>query len=310
MKHISIIVCLLFLFLLKAYSQLTYNELEVQYDSVWTYKNLKLIPVKFKSTGGTVIPNNGMISFSEAFQTGKITLHELSNPEGADINTLFIKNRSKKNIVISSGEMIEGGKQDRVSGITTIIPAEEDYYLPVFCIEKGRWNGKAKPFSYAGTVDAALKKQIDVTQKQNDIWKEIDKQYQDKNATADTWPYIKIYKDTSGADSSYMNYFMNRFKNSDSSFAGFVAITSNHIISFELFATPELCFLSYKGLINTYIHSVTDKEGTPSVEDEEVRDFLDGFMRSAKQQKRYLSTHGRIDTYDKKIIHLAAYPEE
>lgn len=310
MKHVSALICVLIFCGLKTYAQLTYNELAVPYDSAWSYKNLKLIPVKFKSPDNGVINSNaGFINFSDALQTGKISLHELSRGGGPDINTLFIKNHSKKNIIINSGEMIAGGKQDRAAAVTTIIPPEEDYYLPVYCIEKGRWNGKAKAFSYAGNVDASLKKQIDVAKKQNDVWKEIDSQYQKNTAVSDTWPYLKLYNDSSDVDTSYMNYFMERLKNSDSSFAGFVAITGNHIINCELFVTPELCYLSYKGLLNSYIRAVANKQDRPSVDNKQVHKFLDLFLKSATQQKRYVGAHGRVDNYDTKLIHLVAYPE-
>lgn len=304
------LICILIFLCLSGHAQLTYNELFVQYDSAWTYKNLQLIPVRFKSPGsGTMLPNTGTINFSEALKTGKISVHELNNPEGADINTLYIKNHSKKNILINSGEMLEGGKQDRASAVTAIIPSEEEYYLPVFCIEKGRWNNKARTFNYAGSTDASLKKQIDVTQKQNEIWKDISARFEDKGITSDTWPYLKIYRDTSDADTSYMNYFINRFKNSDSSFAGFIAVTDNHIINCELFATTELCMLSYEGLLNSYIRSVRNKEEEEtSVEKKEIIEFTDLFMKSVKQQQQYIATHGRIDKHDDKIIHLVAYP--
>jgi hypothetical protein len=159
-------------------AQLTYNELSVQYDSPWTYKKLQLIPVRFKGPGQgsgsqkNIAFDNGVISFSDAVKRNKIVVKETSAGGGPDVSTLVVRNRSKENILLLSGEMVQGGKQDRAFGKTTIIPAgRRKNYVSVFCVEKGRWDDKAKSFRYAGTADARVRKQIDVTQRQNKVGK-------------------------------------------------------------------------------------------------------------------------------------------
>ena len=37
---------------LQVYGQLTYKTLYVDYDSAWQYKDLKVIPIRFKGPGG------------------------------------------------------------------------------------------------------------------------------------------------------------------------------------------------------------------------------------------------------------------
>src|SRR5882757_5285928 len=58
-----------------AFTQLTYQNLFVDYDSAITYKNLKLIPIRWKPAGAAnacEIPN--MVAFGEAMQQGLITV--------------------------------------------------------------------------------------------------------------------------------------------------------------------------------------------------------------------------------------------
>src|SRR5689334_15818330 len=121
-------------------AQLTYNELSVQYDSPWTFKKLQLIPIRFKDKGGAegfqniTAFDNKVISFSDALKQHKIVIKENTADGGADVTTLLVKNRSKDNVLLMSGEMVQGGKQDRAFGKTTIIPAGRNKnYLPVFC---------------------------------------------------------------------------------------------------------------------------------------------------------------------------------
>ena len=55
-------------------------------------------------------------------------------------------NNSKRPLLLLAGEIVTGGKQDRVIGKDRIVPAESDPVdLSVFCVEPGRWvaaNGK------------------------------------------------------------------------------------------------------------------------------------------------------------------------
>src|ERR1044072_7380207 len=183
-------VCLVLLFFFihkPSKAQLTYNELSVQFDSPWTYKKLQLIPIRFKGLGADSANanrtafNGNVISFSEALNKRKITVKEMS-AGGADVSMLMIKNHSQENIMLMSGEMVQGGKQDRAFGATTIIPSgRHKNAVPVFCVEKGRWDDKAKKFKHAGTADAGLRKQIDVTKRQSKVWKQIDNELAEKN---------------------------------------------------------------------------------------------------------------------------------
>jgi ARG/rhodanese/phosphatase superfamily protein len=74
---------------------------------------------------------------------------------GAEVNQLVLVNNSKRPLLLLAGEIVTGGKQDRVIGKDRIVPAESDPIdLGVFCVEPGRWvaaNGKAE-FSAGGGV--------------------------------------------------------------------------------------------------------------------------------------------------------------
>lgn len=294
------------------HAQLTYNELIVQYDSAWSYKNLKLIPVKFKNNGEGALPGfaNNTISFEDALRSGKITVHEITAPAGSDIGVLEIKNMSKKNVLVHSGDIITGGKQDRASAETILIPPTENkHYLNVYCIEKQRWDDKSKPFSYGGMADAGLRREIDVQQKQNRVWKEIDSQFTEKNIKSDTWKYMSLYKDSLHADTAYMNFFKNKMAHSDSSFAGFVAVSGTRIINSELFGSTQFCLLSYENLVRSYVHSISETEDLPAVSDNEVRNFLGKFLENEHQQEQYAALHGRIYKLGNTVIHLVVYGE-
>ncbi len=301
---------------MQAKTQLTYNELSVQYDSPWTFKKLQLIPIRFKGVGKDSVNANSalfsepVVSFSDALRQRKITVKEMSAEGGPDVSTLMIKNRSNENIMLTSGEMVQGGKQDRAFRETVIIPKKKrKNYVPVFCVEKGRWDDKAKTFKHAGTADAGVRRQIDVSKRQSRVWKQIDAELAEKNKKNQTSAYLKAYNDSVFYDTSYLRFFIDKMKSSDSSYAGFIAITGNRIIATEIFAGSDLCMTAYTETIKSYVHSLKPADGIPNKTKDEIKTFTDKFLQDKTTQKKYLITNGRMYYYNSQVIHLIAYDQ-
>jgi hypothetical protein len=111
---------------------------------------------------------------------------------GAEVNRLVLVNNSKRPLLLLAGEIVTGGKQDRVIGKDRIVPAESDPVdLSVFCIEPGRWVASSEHFgtsgaTYGGAMKGAqagtLMAQPSVRAKamgdkdQNQVWAEVRKQ--------------------------------------------------------------------------------------------------------------------------------------
>jgi hypothetical protein len=106
-------------------------------------------------------------------------------------------NNSKRPLLLLAGEIVTGGKQDRVIGKDRIVPSESDPVdLSVFCVEPGRWVASSDHFGASGTTYASgstgsggvssgtLMAQPSVRAKamgdkdQNQVWAEVRKQQQ------------------------------------------------------------------------------------------------------------------------------------
>jgi hypothetical protein len=108
-------------------------------------------------------------------------------PPGPQVNQLVLINNSKRPLILLAGEIVTGGKQDRVIGKDRIVPAESDpLNLSVFCVEPGRWTGSSDRFGVgaggtaAGAVPAPMaapnvraKAMADKDQQQ--VWSEVAK---------------------------------------------------------------------------------------------------------------------------------------
>ncbi|MFZ0883790.1 MAG: DUF6569 family protein [Candidatus Acidiferrales bacterium] len=95
-----------------------------------------------------------------------------SYSSGAQVNQLVLINRGKRPLVLLAGEVVSGGKQDRIIGKDRIIPiGAKPLPLDVFCVEHSRWtNGSAK-FSAAKTmVHPTVREQAAVEQDQSQVW--------------------------------------------------------------------------------------------------------------------------------------------
>jgi hypothetical protein len=87
---------------------------------------------------------------------------------------LNVENLSRKNIFIASGEIIAGGRQDRmVSRDTIMLASQQKIQLPVMCVEEGRWSEKEKKFSYQEMANLHLRRTLDKSKNQVMIWREI-----------------------------------------------------------------------------------------------------------------------------------------
>ncbi len=89
--------------------------------------------------------------------SGPAVIHPIRD---AEVNQLVLVNNSKRPLLLLAGEIVTGGKQDRVIGKDRIVPAESDPIdLGVFCVEPGRWvaaNGKADFSNSAGGVAGGI----------------------------------------------------------------------------------------------------------------------------------------------------------
>lgn len=292
------------------HAQLTYNELIVQYDSAWTFKNLQLIPVKFKAPGTGLPPGEGrneLVTLQQAMLQNKAKIKEIIYQKGADVNWVEVTNTSKQTVVINSGALLAGGKQDRVIAETKILRPGKKDYLKVFCIEKGRWDKKPKSFAYSGNSDPSLKRIMDKTGRQQEVWKEIERQYDAEKLTSGTYPYLKINRTATKLDLDYIVYFTNKYKQSDSLFAGFLSITANKIINCELFASTDMTHLAFDDMLRNLVAVAVAKGAPPTLSKDDMEQFMDKLLMNNEAQKTFLTTHGKMDVQDGKVIHLVAY---
>jgi hypothetical protein len=264
--------------------------------------NLTVFPVvasKSYSTGD-------FLTLDEGLRSGEVVVTELGNVRGlqrrrmrpavehngAEVNRLVLVNNSKRPLLLLAGEIVAGGKQDRVIGKDRIVPAESDpVNLSVFCVEPGRWVATSDHFGTSSATYAAseiasgngavsrgtLMAQPSVRAKamgdkdQNQVWAEVRKQEQametvEVTATAPT-------VNTSTATTSYARVMENQdvkekvdevakpieknYKSlikqlRDRKAVGVVVAVNGRIIWSDVFASTELLEKYWPKLVRSY----------------------------------------------------------
>jgi hypothetical protein len=131
---------------------------------------------------------SGDVVVTEAGQARGLIRHRPGEPSvihpvrGPEVNQLVLVNNSKRPLLLLAGEIVTGGKQDRVIGKDRIVPAESDPIdLGVFCVEPGRWvaaNGKNEFHGSAGdAVFAApgVRASAMAAKNQQQVWDNVEK---------------------------------------------------------------------------------------------------------------------------------------
>lgn len=110
------------------------------------------------------------LTLDEGLRSGEVEVTEYGNIRGlvrrpntpaiqhnsAEVNRLVLINNSKRPLLLLAGEIVAGGKQDRVIGKDRIVPPESDPIdLSVFCVEPERWVATSDHFGTSGATYGA-----------------------------------------------------------------------------------------------------------------------------------------------------------
>lgn len=97
---------------------------------------------------------------------------------GAEVNRLVLINHSDRPLLLLAGEIVTGGKQDRVVGKDRIIPAKsEPIDVGVFCVEPHRWVQTSAHFGGAAFAMAqpSVRMKAMAAKDQQGVWNEVAK---------------------------------------------------------------------------------------------------------------------------------------
>ena len=315
-------------------AQYTYKNLEVNFlekpneSSGYTYGNLRIYPVRAKESFKKEFAGVGnYVTLKEAIGKNKIKIKE--SGDGGTVNNLVIENISKDTIIIITGDVIKGGKQDRiVSEDIVLSPSSGKKTLPVYCVESGRWssnqnnagvstrnnatvsdNKSAAEFNgYYNKGSVSLRKVVEKEKDQSKVWSKVDELNSANKTETSTKTYTAM---TQSADftkklDQYILFFKNKFEK-DSSVVGVVVVTSNKVIGCDMFATHDLFVKQFESLLHSYATEAIVTGKPVNIATTTVKSYTDKLLANESVQKETLKEKGNSFSEKGKKLRVSAF---
>lgn len=242
--------------------------------------NLAIFPVVGKASYDT----SQLMTLDEGVRSGQVTVTEAGDErglvrpgqamprrrEGDEVNRLVLYNNSNHPLLLLAGEIVTGGKQDRVIGSDRIVPPNTGPIdLGVFCVEPGRWVASSANFGSMGTQMAqpSVRTPAMAERDQNQVWANVRASNakiansltsSEAASVAGTSSYAKVFESApvakmvsayGGADNEQAILRELRAKGA----VGVVVAVNGRVLWSDVFASTELLSKYWPKLMRSYV---------------------------------------------------------
>lgn len=319
MKKTNLLLCLALVAGPCAYAQLNSDNLNTPvnersktvkegYSS--GHQKMKLYFIKAKPSLAKEYKNMGnFTTLEKALSQSKITVKELSS--GGTVNTLQFSNTSKDTIIIGMGDIVKGGKQDRVIEKDTLILPGQNMQLSVYCVEHGRWSAGSTGTdfkAYHSNINNAVRKSIVQEKSQGKVWEKVGDINKYNGTTTTTGTYTAV------TSSAKYNEELKQYKDAftkaiskDSTIVGLLAVTGDRIIGCDIYGTPQLFRSNVSNLLNSYISEALYNGKEVTITDAAVGNYLNKLLANEADQEKELKDNGRSLKVDGKKVKITAF---
>jgi hypothetical protein len=278
--------------------------------------NLTIFPVVAATSHDT----SEFLTLDEGLRSGTVEVTEtgragrmVRGPErrryrGDEVNKLYLVNDSKRPLLLLAGEVVTGGKQDRIVGKDLIIPAGDESDLDVFCIEHGRWTETSAKFGSAGAyggvgggvymAQPSIRAEAQGNKDQSGVWNQVSKA---KESMADSFSVAGAPAPAAVSELSVTSSYAGVMENhavaaqvdkvaapiersyesaihhlSNARALGVVVAVNGRIVWADVFASTDLLEKYWPKLVRSYAAQAVETDGShEKVSVQAAQDFLD-----------------------------------
>jgi hypothetical protein len=228
------------------------------------------------------------------------------------VNTLMMENTSKDTIMILSGEVVQGGKQDRMVAEDIILyPGSGKQSVPVFCVEQGRWQPKEQGMEfneYFSISSSEVRKAATVKKDQSEVWSKV-AETTTKNMAETSTGTLTALKQSGSFNKeiqSYTSHFEKAFLQ-EPDVIGIVAVSGDVILGCDLFASHDLFMQHYTNLMNSYATEAITSGKAVTVSYEKVKQYLQSIIQNESQQESEVQKNGTLLKDGKTKLHISTF---
>ena len=234
------------------------------------------------------------VTLDQGLRSGKVTVSEIGAngrmrrirqgrvSDNAEVNRLMVKNNTGKMLVLIAGEIIVGGKQDRIVGEDCVI-ASNNTPVPVdvFCVEHGRWDERSRVGqsrasgggagagsvsggtpggvigdfaapSVGGMAAPNTRAKAQAEKSQSGVWDEVSKLERANSVSSSTGTLNRVYEDrrVSAKLGDYERAIKSKFTGKN--VIGAVVAIDGKLMSADVFANPKLFQAYWPKLLKSY----------------------------------------------------------
>ena len=214
----------------------------------------------------------------------------IAEKEGGEVPVVIIRNTGTLPVYLSAGEVIIGGKQDRMIAHDVLIEAGKELTVEVRCVEHGRWSGASDLF-LSGKALGGGKARFSVQFKgQGDVWADVATQ----NAAVGAQPSSGTYNaalTNPEVEAKYQEYaraMMPKLEGRNT--VGTVVAINGKVQSVDIFASPSLFQKMKDKLLKAVVLDVIGVKDAGAAEPgkDAILDFYKSTMAAqAVELKRY-----------------------
>ncbi len=327
-----------------------------------THENLSVFPLYLAESGEA---EEDYITLREALASKQVAVREVgAQPAGqpaegapsrqqaaqqsnaGTVNAVEIENASKQSLYILAGQVIVGGKQDRVITKDTIVPPGEKIRVEVCCVEHGRWSPRhlseggpeAQSISMAfcnapsALAGKSIKKlaQARGEKGQSEVWREVEKSAEKMDAQTSTGTYKEVVEKTEEKVDKYLAA-LNAAFGKDEKICGFVTCINGEVETCDLFASAKLLTKFSESLLRGYaldaLNAGKAKDAKEATVDS-VKSFINDMLAAQKNATTLVQDKHRkvkkletervigfsndaLDAKDaRRVLHLNAYSKK
>jgi len=263
------------------------------------YENLSIFPV----VSANAYDTSWFLTLDEGLASGEVQVREQgsegmarsrdgvvrpADSNGASVNQLVLINRGKRPLLLLAGELVSGGKQDRIIGKDRLVPVgSKRLPLDVFCVEHGRWSSGASFTDAKTIVHPSVREQATFQRDQGRVWNAVRSgTTAEATASADTArlaapriartiqdeapteSYQKIYesREVRGSVEMYVEEVQRRFARETSGLkgeqvVGVVVAYGGEVAWSDIFASSDLFQQYWKKLLRSYVVEALARPG-------------------------------------------------
>jgi hypothetical protein len=245
----------------------------------------------FWLAGGAPAVIAGVATLEEARSRKQLVLTERDQ---ATVPEVVAENRGDIPVLILAGEILVGGKQNRVLIEDVVFPPQSGpRHLAVYCVEQGRWAGRSQAFDAQGSLAApSLRAMAMGRAGQARVWAEVEQYAASMHAPSPTLSYQAIH------DKREVRHYLDAAVGAlnptmPAGALGAAAFVGRTLVGVDCFYDPDLFRREWPKLLRAHAVEAYRRSNRDAPESAELRGRLEAILReTAAVKSDWRSTPG------------------